>query len=161
MLMRLAMVSRRNPMPGFGTSEKAGLQVGEIRPRVTTNPRIVAVDDNPIILALLGTTFRNQGIQCETVNNGRDALRVIREEVPNIVVLDVNMPGIDGFEVLSAIRTEGLPAQVVLLIARQQEHDVLRGFQLGADDYLVKPFSPPELLARITRLLIKTHKTAA
>ncbi len=160
LLMRLAMVSQRNPMPGFAASQKASSQAGE-RPRLTTNARVVAVDDDPIILALLATTFRNQGIQCETANNGRDALRLIREEAPNIVVLDVNMPGIDGFEVLSAMRTEGLPAQVVLLTARQQEHDVLRGFQLGADDYLVKPFSPPELLARITRLLVKTHKTAA
>jgi two-component system alkaline phosphatase synthesis response regulator PhoP len=71
------------------------------------------------------------------------------------------MPGVDGFEVLSAIRSEDLPIQVVLLTARQQEHDVLRGFQLGADDYLVKPFSPPELLARINRLLVQRHKTAA
>jgi CheY-like chemotaxis protein len=161
LLLRLAMASRRNPSSTLGIPKKAAFQAAEARPRAVTNTRVVAVDDDPIILALLGTTFRKNGIECETVNNGGDALRVIRQQTPSVVVLDVNMPGVDGFEVLSAIRSEDLPTQVVLLTARQQEHDVLRGFQLGADDYLVKPFSPPELLARINRLLVQKHKTAA
>jgi len=155
LLLRLAMASRRCQIPAFGASAKPALQAAETRSRPATNPRVVAVDDDAIILALLAATFRTQGMECETANNGGDALRLIRAQTPNVVVLDVNMPGIDGFEVLSAIRTEGIPTQVVLLTARQQEHDVLRGFQLGADDYLVKPFSPPELLARINRLLLQ------
>jgi len=126
-----------------------------------TIPRVVVVDDDPIILTLLRATLRNNGLQCETVDNGTDALRLIRGEKPHVVVLDVNMPGLDGYEVLSAIRAENLPALVVLVTARQQEHDVLRGFQLGADDYLVKPFNPPELVARIKRLLRQTTKAAA
>src|SRR5208282_4083618 len=126
-----------------------------------TIPRVVAVDDDPFMLALLRTTFLNQGTQCETADNGPDALRLIREVTPNVVVLDVNMPEMDGFEVLSAVRSENIPTQVVLLTARQQEHDVLRGFQLGADDYLVKPFSPLELVARIKRLIVQSRKTAA
>jgi two-component system response regulator AdeR len=121
----------------------------------------VVVDDDPIILALLRSTLRNCGMQCETVDNGTDALRLIRGEKPHVVVLDVNMPGLDGYEVLSAIRAEKLPTLVMLVTARQQEHDVLRGFQLGADDYLVKPFNPPELVARIKRLVRQTAKTAA
>ena len=72
---------------------------------------------------------------------------------PQVAVLDVNMPGMDGFEVLAAIRAEGIPSRVVLLTARQQETDVIRGFTLGADDYVVKPFSPMELVARLKRLL--------
>jgi DNA-binding response OmpR family regulator len=71
------------------------------------------------------------------------------------------MPGLDGYEVLSAVRADNLPTLVVMVTARQQEHDVLRGFQLGADDYLVKPFNPPELLARIKRLLRQSGRAAA
>jgi CheY-like chemotaxis protein len=161
LLLRLAMALQRKEPPAFAAPEKAALPGGETRARVTAIPRVVAVDDDPIMLALLRTTFRNQGTQCETADNGRDGLRLIHEVTPDVVVLDVNMPEMDGFEVLSAIRAEALPTQVVLLTARQQEHDVLRGFQLGADDYLVKPFSPLELVARIKRLLVQTHKTAA
>jgi len=65
------------------------------------------------------------------------------------------MPGMDGYQVLAAIRAESLPLRVVLLTARQQENDVIRGFALGADDYVVKPFSPLELAARLKRLLRK------
>jgi len=65
----------------------------------------------------------------------------------------VNMPGHDGYEVLSAVRAANLPVAVILLTARQREGDILRGFQLGADDYLVKPFNPLELMARMKRLL--------
>ena len=72
---------------------------------------------------------------------------------PHAAVLDVNMPGMDGYEVLSAVRAEEIPVRVLLLTARQQESDVIRGFTLGADDYVVKPFSPMELVARMKRLL--------
>jgi two-component system alkaline phosphatase synthesis response regulator PhoP len=63
------------------------------------------------------------------------------------------MPGMDGYEVLAAVRSEMLPVRIILLTARQQESDITRGFMLGADDYVVKPFNPPELLARIKRYL--------
>jgi DNA-binding response OmpR family regulator len=78
-----------------------------------------------------------------------------------VVVLDVNMPGLDGYGVLSAVRAEKLPTQVILVTARQQEHDILHGFQLGADDYLVKPFNLLELVARINRLLRQPCQAAA
>jgi len=68
-------------------------------------------------------------------------------------VLDVNMPGMDGFEILSSIRKEQLPVRVVMLTARRRESDVLRGFELGADDYILKPFNPLELGARLKRLM--------
>jgi len=126
-----------------------------------TIPRVVAVDDDPVILALLRATFRNQGIQCETADNGRNGILLIQQEHPHAVVLDVNMPGMDGYEVLATIRAAQIPTQVMLLTARQQEKDVLRGFELGADDYLVKPFSPLELVARIKRLLRQTLRDVA
>ena len=79
--------------------------------------------------------------------------RQIRELCPHAVVLDVNMPGMDGFQVLAAIRHAALPVKVIMSTARQNESDVLRGFELGADDYVVKPFNPLELVARLKRLL--------
>jgi len=72
---------------------------------------------------------------------------------PQAAVLDVNMPGMDGYEVLAAIRQEQHQIRVLMLTARQQENDILRGFTLGADDYVIKPFSPIELTARLKRLL--------
>ena len=116
-------------------------------------PRVVMADDDAIVLTVVSSTLRNYGMACEPANNGRDALRLIRETKPHIAVLDVNMPGLDGYEVLAAVREEGLPVSVILLTARQREGDILRGFQLGADDYLVKPFNPLELMARTKRLL--------
>jgi len=80
-------------------------------------------------------------------------LHAIRETKPHVAVLDLSMPEPDGYEVLTAIREENLPTLVVILSARQRESDILKGFQLGADDYLIKPFSPLELVARVKRLL--------
>jgi len=92
-------------------------------------------------------------MECHTAADGLEAIAAARRLKPQVAVLDVNMPGMDGFEVLAAIRAEGIPSRVVLLTARQQETDVIRGFTLGADDYVVKPFSPMELVARLKRLL--------
>ena len=80
-------------------------------------------------------------------------LKPIRKLRPQAAVLDVDMPGMDGYQVLTAVRQEGLAVRVLLLTARQQESDIVRGFSLGADDYVVKPFSPMELVARLKRLL--------
>jgi CheY-like chemotaxis protein len=162
LMLRLAQaVSRKERAASVSAAPEASPRWAAAGPRrATTSPTVLIVDDDPVILTLLRTTLRSCGLGCETVDNGRAALRLIREEKPNAVVLDVNMPGFDGYEVLSAIRAEELPIRVVLLTARQQEEDVLRGFHLGADDYLVKPFNPPELVARIKRLLLPTAKAA-
>lgn len=94
-------------------------------------------------------------MDCQGAANGPQALEQIRASAPQAAVLDVNMPGMDGYQVLAAIRAEKLPVRVVLLTARQQETDIIRGFTLGADDYIVKPFNPLELAARLKRLLRK------
>ena len=116
-------------------------------------PQVVIADDDPTILALVRTALQNFGMECRTAVDGPSALELIRNGRPNAAVLDVNMPGMDGYEVLSGVRSEQLPVRVLLLTARQQESDILRGFALGADDYVVKPFSPMELVARLKRLL--------
>jgi CheY-like chemotaxis protein len=116
---------------------------------------VVVADDDPAVVALVAATLQNFGMDCHSAANGPEALEQIRQNRPQAAVLDVNMPGMDGYQVLAAIRAESLPVRVVLLTARQQESDVLRGFTLGADDYVVKPFSPLELAARLKRLLRK------
>src|SRR5207237_535818 len=103
--------------------------------------------------AVVRSALQSLGMDVRPASSGSEALRLIREVSPHAAVLDVNMPGMDGFEVLAAIRKEGLPVRVVMLTARQHEKDVLRGFELGADDYVVKPFNPLELVARLKRLL--------
>jgi two-component system alkaline phosphatase synthesis response regulator PhoP len=118
-----------------------------------TRPSVVLADDDGIVLALVKSTLQNYGMSCRSVDNGRDALRLIRSEQPHVAVLDVNMPGMDGYEVLAAVRAEKLPTRLILLTSLQQEKDILRAFNLGADDYLTKPFNPFELVARLKRLV--------
>jgi two-component system, cell cycle response regulator DivK len=116
-------------------------------------PRVLVADDDPTVIALVRIALQNFGMECHTAADGPEALEALRAVRPHAAVLDVNMPGMDGYQVLEAIRSEDLPVRVLLLTARQQEHDVIRGFALGADDYVVKPFSPMELVARLKRLL--------
>jgi two-component system, cell cycle response regulator DivK len=117
--------------------------------------RVLVADDDSIVLALVSTALKNFGMECHMAADGPKALDAARRLRPQAAVLDVNMPGMDGYEVLAAIRAENLPVRVMLLTARQQENDVIRGFTLGADDYMVKPFSPLELVARLKRLALR------
>jgi DNA-binding response OmpR family regulator len=152
-LMRLALASSRTPAAAAPPQQVAP-PAPKAEPRNgVAAPSVLLADDDPIILALLRTILRNYGMQVQTADNGLDALRIIRESRPHVAVLDVNMPQADGYEVLTTIRAENLPTLVVMLSARHQEPDILRGFQLGADDYLIKPFNPLELVARVKRLL--------
>jgi len=116
---------------------------------------VLLADDDPTVLTLVRAAIRNFGMECYTAADGRSALESVRRIRPNLAVLDVNMPGMDGYEVLAAIRAEEIPVRVLMLTVRQQENDVIRGFSLGADDYVVKPFSPMELMARLKRLLLR------
>jgi two-component system, cell cycle response regulator DivK len=117
--------------------------------------QVVIADDDPAIGALLTAVLRRTGAECRLARNGTEALAMVREVLPDVVILDVNMPGIDGFEVLTNLRADDLAARipVVLLTARQQEADVLKGFSCGATDYITKPFNPMEVTARIARYL--------
>jgi CheY-like chemotaxis protein len=119
----------------------------------TGPPDILVADDDPIVRSLLRGTLENYGMSCRLVGTGPEALESIRQRLPDAAVLDVNMPGMDGYLVLAAIRERGLPLPVLLLTARCHENDISRGFTLGADDYVVKPFNNVELIARLKRLL--------
>ncbi len=114
---------------------------------------VLLADDDLTVRMVTRTLMQNAGIKCRMACDGNEALQAIRDCLPTAAIIDVNMPGMDGYEVLAAVRSEMLPVRIILLTARQQEADITRGFTLGADDYVVKPFNPPELLARVKRYL--------
>jgi DNA-binding response OmpR family regulator len=99
------------------------------------------------------TILETYGMSCRVAKTGTEALDLIRTHRPDAAVLHVNMPGMDGYLVLAAIREERLPVQVILRTALRKENDITRAFTLGADDYIVKTFNQMELVARLRRLL--------
>jgi len=120
---------------------------------VTTNaPRVLIVEDDPTISEVVVRYLEREGIEVEAVADGRDALEVAAQRWPDLVVLDLMLPGIDGLEVCRRLRSRG-PVPIIMLTARGEEEDRVLGLELGADDYVVKPFSPRELTARVRAVL--------
>ena len=115
--------------------------------------RLLVVDDEPDIVELLSASLRYAGYDVATATNGREALDLAGSFRPDLVLLDVMMPGIDGFTVLSRMRGEGHQVPVLFLTARDATEDKVRGLTTGADDYVTKPFSLSEVLARIQAIL--------
>jgi two-component system phosphate regulon response regulator PhoB len=117
--------------------------------------RILVVDDEPDITALVAYHLAKAGYRVSTAANGPDALRAAREERPDIVILDIMLPTVSGYDVLAEMRKreETREVGVILLTARREEADRIKGLSLGADDYLTKPFSPQELTLRVQALL--------
>ena len=117
--------------------------------------RVLVAEEDQEVRELVRTALENGGMQCVAAvdSDGASVLQAVLASCPQAAIIDVKMPGMDGYEVLRAIRAGNLPTRVLLLTTRQQEGEILRGFSLGADDYLVKPFSPLELTARVERLL--------
>jgi len=121
----------------------------------TLTHRILVVDDEPDITALVAYHLAKAGHRVSTAANGPDALKAAREERPDVVILDLMLPGVSGYDVLAELRRrdETREVGVILLTSRREEPDRIRGLSLGADDYLTKPFSPQELSLRVTALL--------
>jgi two-component system, OmpR family, response regulator AdeR len=115
-------------------------------------PLVLVVEDEPQIAEVLEQYLRRNGFRTEWVADGRSALTVHRLARPDLVLLDVQMPGIDGMEVIKRIRAE-FNTPIIMLTARAEDLDKLEALTLGADDYIVKPFSPIEMLARVKALL--------
>ena len=115
---------------------------------------VLVADDDDDILLLVTTRLKRDGFEVVSAQNGVDALALAEQHRPRVAVLDVGMPGLDGIEVLTAIRAaaELGDTRVLLLTAKAQESDVRRGFESGADAYVKKPFSPAELAARVREL---------
>lgn len=116
---------------------------------------VLIVDDDPEIRELIRYTLDD--CEVRTAANGDDAMSEVAEQAPDVVVLDIMMPGISGLRVLELWRADPVTADlpVILLTAKAQESDVDRGFQLGADDYVVKPFSPLELARRVAAVVAR------
>ncbi len=116
--------------------------------------KILAVDDEKHIVRLVQVNLERQGYEVVTANDGREALEKVESEHPDLVVLDVMMPYMDGFEVLQNLRrnssTRDIP--VIMLTAKAQDADVFRGWQSGVDCYLTKPFNPMELISFVKRI---------
>jgi DNA-binding response OmpR family regulator len=115
---------------------------------------VLVADDDDDILLLVTTRLKRDGFEVVAARNGIEALALAEEHVPRVAVLDVGMPGLDGIEVLRAIRgVEALEhTRVMLLTAKAQESDVRRGYDAGADAYIKKPFSPAELAGKVKEL---------
>jgi DNA-binding response OmpR family regulator len=117
--------------------------------------KILVVDDDPKTVSLVKLYLESDGHKVVCAYDGAEALRLAREERPNLIVLDLMLPGIDGLQVCRTLRSES-DVPVIMLTARTTEGDKLTGLELGADDYVTKPFSPRELAARIKVVLRRT-----
>jgi DNA-binding response OmpR family regulator len=121
--------------------------------------KALIVDDDRVIADVLGFTLRREGFQVVQAHDGAAALRRWQEEQPDLILLDVNLPQLDGFAVCQRIRAEA-DTPIILLTVRGEEDDIVRGLQLGADDYITKPFSPRQLVARAHAVLRRAGRTA-
>jgi DNA-binding response OmpR family regulator len=116
-------------------------------------PRILIVDDEPEMVRGLEDNLRFEGYQTVAARDGRQGLALALSEAPDLIILDIMMPGVSGWDVCRELRARGVDVPVIMLTARGEEVDRVRGLELGADDYVAKPFSLRELLARIRAVL--------
>lgn len=139
---------------GYAPAATAPLGAGE---------RVLVVDDEPDITALVAYHLAKNGFRVSTAATGPDALRAVADELPSLIVLDRMLPGMSGDEVLATVRASGASREipVLMLTAKREELDRIRGLSLGADDYLTKPFSTQELVLRVSAILRRARAAAA
>ena len=123
------------------------------------NVKVLVVDDEPNIVELLTVSLKFQGFEVESAESGQEALKMAHELKPDAYILDVMMPGMDGFELLTKLRNEGLDAPVLFLTAKDGVEDRIHGLTIGADDYVTKPFSLEEVITRLRVILRRGHVT--
>jgi DNA-binding response OmpR family regulator len=121
--------------------------------------RILVVDDEERMVRFIRLNLEHDGFQVSEAFNGKEAIQKIRDVTPDLILLDVMMPDLDGFEVLETIR-EVSNVPVIMLTAKGEEDDRVRGLELGADDYVTKPFSPRELVSRVKAVLRRTESAS-
>jgi DNA-binding response OmpR family regulator len=119
--------------------------------------KIMVVEDEPSLVFTLQDTLENEGYEVFVSDNGTDALSMIRSVKPDLLILDVMLPGVSGFEICKQVREEKFTFPIIMLTARDQEIDKVTGLNLGADDYITKPFGVKELLARIQARLRRAN----
>ena len=123
------------------------------------NLKVLVVDDEPNIVELLTVSLKFQGFEVETANSGAAAIELAHSWKPDAYILDVMMPEMDGFELLSKLRAEGLDAPVLFLTAKDAVEDRIHGLTIGADDYVTKPFSLEEVITRLRVILRRGNVT--
>jgi two-component system OmpR family response regulator len=126
-----------------------------------TKTRVLIVDDEPNIRDLLATSLRFAGFEIQTAANGTAAVAAVTESEPDIILLDVMLPDMNGFSVTKKLRSAGIQAPILFLIARDEVEDKITGLTVGGDDYLTKPFSLDEVVARIQAILRRTKSAEA
>lgn len=114
--------------------------------------KTLIVEDDKTIADILAFTFHRQGYDVIQANNGNQALLAWEHDPPDLMVLDINLPSLDGFSVCETIRKR-YDTPIIILTVRNSEEDIIHGFDLGADDYITKPFSPKQLMARVEAIL--------
>ncbi len=122
------------------------------------NELILLVDDEPSIIQLSRMYLEREGFRIDSVGDGEAALAAVARQHPALVVLDIMLPKLDGFEVCRRLRAMNDPAAILMLTARDEDIDKVLGLELGADDYLTKPFNPRELVARVKAILRRTER---
>lgn len=140
----------------FRILRNAGTELDRVRqPQRSAARRVVVADDDHSATILISTVLRHAGFSCELVRDGPSALKLARETLPDLLLLDVGLPEMDGFAVLSALRNDPATSKlpVIMVTGRNNEGDIIKGFSLGADDYITKPFISGEMMARVNRVL--------
>ncbi|MCS7024221.1 MAG: response regulator transcription factor [Bryobacteraceae bacterium] len=120
--------------------------------------RILLVEDEPGLQLVVSDLLEAEGYTVEVASNGQSGLNLASEQRFDLLILDVMLPGLDGFAICHAMRQQGFDGAILMLTARTQIDDRVQGLRIGADDYLIKPFDPKELLARVAALLRRVHK---
>lgn len=123
--------------------------------------RILIIEDDPAISRGLADNLRFESHEVATAADGEDGYRMIRDKAPELIVLDLTLPSLSGYEICRRVRAEGLTVPILMLTARSDEGDRVLGLDLGADDYVTKPFSIREVLARVRALLRRAHPPKA
>lgn len=118
---------------------------------------VLIVDDDEAVLTMLYKVMKSSDIQADTARNGREALELLERGSYDLMLLDVNMPGIDGFEVVQTVRSRGLQLPIIIVSGRKEDYDTLYGLGIGADDYLTKPFNPVTLGAKVKALIRRSR----
>jgi two-component system OmpR family response regulator len=151
-------VLRPEDVDRLGLYERTNESGSDVR-GVQARPRVLVVDDEESITDLVGTALRYEGFQVEVAASGRDALTAATSFRPHLIVLDVMLPDLDGFEVQRRLAADRLPVPILFLTARGDTEAKVHGLTMGADDYLTKPFSVEELVARVHAVLRRSGQT--
>ena len=122
--------------------------------------RVLIVDDDASVCTMLYKVIRSNGIEADTASSGQQALQMVEQNHYDLMLLDVNMPGMDGFEVVQALRLRGVRIPIIIVSGRQEDYDTLYGLDIGADDYVTKPFNPVVLGAKVKALIRRSRNHA-